>query len=398
MNFIFKFGVINVKIAGIIAEYNPFHNGHLYQIEKIKENGFDFVVVAMSSNFVQRGENAVIDKWARAKSALENGADLVLEIPTCYCLSPAEKYAFGGVSVLNNANIIDTLVFGSESDNLSVLQKFADEISENEQVNIFLKESLNKGEGYAYSLDKAVERVYGKEYSDILKNPNDVLAIEYLNAMKKTNASFSPTPIKREKVLHNAKRTVDNIASGSKIREMILKNEDFSNFVPNFESDTFKNFANIKNGERIILNTLRNLKSEDFLKIPDVNEGLEQRIINAAKTAKNIDDFFEKAKTKRYTLSRIKRIVLCAVLQIYVYEMPPYLRVLGFSENAKLLLKELKQKAKLPIVSSFADAKKVGKEAEKYFIKEASYTDFYTMLENEIRQSGLEFQKSVVKI
>lgn len=387
-----------MKTAGIIAEYNPFHNGHLYQIEKVKSLGFDYVVVAMSTNFVQRGECAIIDKWKRCETAIKNGADLVLEIPTCYCTSPAEKYAFGAVSVLDNANIINSLIFGSESENKAVLQKFASEIKENEEVNRILKKQLEKGEGYALSFSKAVEKVFGKEYSAILENPNDVLAIEYLSAMKKINASFSPTPIKREKVLHNAKKTVDNIASGSKIREMILNNEDFSNFVPSFEKDFFENTANSKNGERVILHALRSLKNDDFLKICDVSEGLEQRILNAAKTAENLDDFFEKAKTKRYTLSRIKRIVLNAVLQIDEYCLPPYLRVLGFSKSATPLLKSLKQNAKLPLVSSFADAKKLGEKAEEYFKKEAKYTDFYTMLEKDIRCGGLEFLKSVVKI
>ncbi len=389
---------MQVKTAGIVGEYNPFHNGHLYQINKIKSQGFDFVVVAMSSNFVQRGDCAIIDKWARTKTAIKNGADLVLEIPTCYCLSPAEKYAFGALSVLDNTNIVNTLAFGSESGNLEVLQKFAYEVYENSKVIKILKSNLEKGEGYAVSFDNAVEKVYGEKYSAVLKNPNDVLGIEYLRAIKKLDSSISPFAIKRSKVLHNDEKTDDNIASGSKIREMILNGEDFYRFIPEIEGDIFKNTATLQNGERVLLHILRNMKREEYLSLADINEGLEQRILNSAKVSKKLDEFFENVKAKRYTLSRIRRIILNAVLQIHDYENSPYIRVLGFSENALPLLKEMKRAAKLPIVSSFADAKKQGKRAEEYFLKEASYTDFYTMLEKEIRVSGLEFQKSVVKI
>ncbi|MBQ7129207.1 MAG: nucleotidyltransferase family protein, partial [Clostridia bacterium] len=325
-------------------------------------------------------------------------ADLVLEIPTCYCLSPAEKYAFGALSVLDNTNIVNTLAFGSESGNLEVLQKFAYEVYENSKVIKILKSNLEKGEGYAVSFDNAVEKVYGEKYSAVLKNPNDVLGIEYLRAIKKLDSSISPFAIKRSKVLHNDEKTDDNIASGSKIREMILNGEDFYRFIPEIEGDIFKNTATLQNGERVLLHILRNMKREEYLSLADINEGLEQRILNSAKVSKKLDEFFENVKAKRYTLSRIRRIILNAVLQIHDYENSPYIRVLGFSENALPLLKEMKRAAKLPIVSSFADAKKQGKRAEEYFLKEASYTDFYTMLGREIRVSGLEFQKSVVKI
>ena len=198
--------------------------------------------------------------------------------------------------------------------------------------------------------------------------------------------------------MHNDEKTDDNIASGSKIREMILNGEDFYRFIPEIEGDIFKNTATLQNGERVLLHILRNMKREEYLSLADINEGLEQRILNSAKVSKKLDEFFENVKAKRYTLSRIRRIILNAVLQIHDYENSPYIRVLGFSENALPLLKEMKRAAKLPIVSSFADAKKQGKRAEEYFLKEASYTDFYTMLGREIRVSGLEFQKSVVKI
>lgn len=394
-----------MKTAGIIAEYNPFHNGHLYQLKTIKEMGFERTVVALSGNFVQRGEPAVIDKWTRTRLALSGGADLVLEIPTCYCLSPAEKYAFGAVGVLNNIGVVDSLCFGSESGDIDILKKFAYDIKENETVNFLLKENLKKGLGYATAFSTAAESVFEKEYSEILKNSNDILGIEYISALKKAGSEISPFPIKRIAVSHNDGNTFGEFASASKVRELIFEEEDFSKFVPSFSYKAFSNCVVksqapvfLKNGERALLGALRKLKLSDFSRLADVGEGLDKRIFNAVEKAEDTDTLLELIRTKRYTDSRIKRLVLNAVLGIFEYKEAPYIRVLGFSEKGNSILKDIKDKSNLPIVTSYADAKKLGKECENYFIKEAEYTDFYSMLMPKIAPKGAEFRKSVVKI
>lgn len=394
-----------MKTAGIIAEYNPFHNGHLYQLKTLKKMGFERIVVALSGNFVQRGEPAVIDKWARARSALLGGADLVVEIPTCYCLSPAEKYAFGAVGVLNNIGVVDSLCFGSETGDIDILKKFVYDIKEDETVNLRLKENLKKGFGYAAAFSSAVESAFSKEYSEILKNANDILGIEYISALKKSGSKITPSAVKRKGVSHNGEETCGEFASASKIRELIFSSNNFFDFVPRKSGELFSKSVEkgeapvfLNNSERVLLTALRALKLSDFSRLADIGEGLDKRIFNAVAMAGDIDTLFELIRTKRYTDSRIKRLVLNAVLGIFEYKEAPYIRVLGFSEKGNTLLREIKGKSDLPIVTSYADAKKLGKECEDYFIREAEYTDFYSMLMPKIQPKGMEFRKSVVKI
>lgn len=394
-----------MSVGGIVAEYNPFHNGHKFQIDSLKEKGFSQVVVALSGNFVQRGDAAIIDKWSRAKAAIGGGADLVVEIPTCYCLAPAEKYAFGAISSLENLKVVDTLCFGSESADESLIETLALKILRDEKVENRLKEILKSGVSFPFAREKAVEEIYGEKFSKILKNPNDTLGIEYLNAIKKLKSKMDFCVIKRTGVNHDEMSVSGNIASASKTRELILDDENYQKFLPEYSADEIKSAienkkapALLKNAQRAVLYSLRNKTQDDFLKIPDISEGLESRIKTAADTACDLDELYSLIKTKRYTLARVKRLVLCAVLGIEKYEMPPYIRVLGFSENGKELLKEIKQKADLPLVSCLSDIKKLGKKAEEYFNKESNYTDFYSMLMPKVEKTGAEFSKSIVKI
>lgn len=394
-----------MKVAGIVAEYNPFHNGHKFQIDYLKNNGFTHVISAMSGNYVQRGEPAIADKWVRTLIALKNGVDLVLEIPTCYCLAPAEKYGSFAVEILNNTGIVNSLCFGSESGSIDRLLKLANEILDDEEVNERIKENLKKGITYAAAREQAVKELYGEEFSSLLKSPNDILGSEYLRALKKLNSDIKPLTIKREGVGHNDDETAGEFAAATKIRELIKSGEDYLSFVPR---DTFDILApaekerifpvTVKNGERAILAKLRALSESDFERLADVSEGFHNRLFSAANKAKSLEEFYSEAKTKRYTLARIRRLAINAALGIYSYEKPPYIRVLGFSENGRELLKLMKEKAKLPIVTSYADAKKISPTAEDYFEKESKYTDFYSMLMPEIMPKGSEFGKGVVKI
>lgn len=394
-----------MSVAGIVAEYNPFHNGHKFQIDTLKKKGFSQVVVALSGNFVQRGDAAIIDKWSRAKAAISGGADLIVEIPTCYCLAPAEKYAFGAISALENLKVVDTLCFGSESADENLIETLALKILRDEKVETRLKEILKSGASFPSAREKAVNEIYGTEFSKILKNPNDTLGIEYLNAIKKLKSKMDFCVIKRTGVNHDEMSVSGNIASASKTRQMILDDEDYQKFLPEYSADEIKSAIEnkkapvlLKNAERMVLYSLRNKTQDDFLKIPDISEGLESRIKTAANTACNLEELYSLIKTKRYTLARVKRLVLSAVLGIENYEMPPYIRVLGFSENGKELLKEIKQNSDLPLVSCLSDVKKLGKKAEEYFNKESNYTDFYSMLMPKVEKTGVEFSKSIVKI
>lgn len=394
-----------LKVAGIVAEYNPFHNGHKFQIDSLKSQGFTHIVTAMSGNFVQRGDTAVADKWARTKAALKNGACLVLEVPTCYCLAPAEKYCFAAVEALHNTGVVDTLCFGSETADKEKLLYFAEKIFDDISVDIKLKEFLDDGITYASALEKAVEEIYGKEYSGILKNPNDILGIEYIRALKALNSNIKPFPIKRKGVGHNDIETREHFASATAIREMIENGWDYSYFLPENslselktaeKNNKFPVFA--QSYERVILGALRNLNENDFEQLCDVCEGFNNRLLEAVKNADSLDSLFTLAKTKRYTLARIRRLVFCAALKIFDYEKPPYIRVLGFSQDGAKLLKKMKTASRLPIVTSYSEAKKLSENAQNYFEREAKYTDFYSMLMPKIAPKGLEFSQSIVKI
>lgn len=393
-----------MKVAGIVAEYNPFHNGHKHQINSLQDSGFSHIIVAMSGNFVQRGDAAVIDKWQRTKMALESGADLVLEIPTSYCLAPAEKYGFGAVENLHKTGVVDSLCFGSESgdlDKINTLCEFLQSPRTDEEIGKYLKISKN----YIEARERVVANGLGREFLEILKNPNDILAIEYLKALKTLDSNITPLPIKRIGVGHNDTESIGKFASASSIREMIKKQEDYSKFLPetslkliNERKEKLLFPADLQNNERVILAKLRDLSTDDFEKLEDVSEGLHNRLFDAVRSACSLEDLYTFAKTRRYTLARIRRLILNATLGICSYEKPPYLRVLGFSQNGKELLSKIKTKSDLPIVTSYADAKKISEEAKQYFEIEANYTDFYTMLTPKIAPAGLEFLESVVKI
>lgn len=394
-----------MKVAGIVAEYNPFHFGHKFQIDTLREQGFTHIVTAMSGNYVQRGDAAIADKWVRTAAALKGGADLVLEIPTCYCLAPAEKYGFAAAKILNSTGVVDNLCFGSETGETEKLITLAEKILDDISVDEKLKEFLSEGVTYAAARENAVKELYGDEYSSVLKNPNDVLGIEYLRALKSLKSNIKPFAIKREGVGHNDTETVKHFASASSIREMIKQDENYDNFVPETTLFELKNakktrkfpvFSQIE--QRVILSAMRSLKKKDFSQLADISEGFHNRLYDAVREADSLESLYALAKTKRYTLARIRRLVMNAALGIFKYENPPYIRVLGFSENGKELLSKMKSTASLPIVTSYSEAKKVSDKAREYFEKEAYYTDFYSMLTPKIMPKGREFFESIVKI
>ncbi len=390
-----------MKVAGIVAEYNPFHNGHKHQIDALREMDFSHIIVAMSGNFVQRGDIAIADKWTRAKIALENGADLVVEIPTCYCLAPAEKYCFSAVEILDNLGVVDTLCFGSETgdlDKLNTLCTFLLDPKTDGQIGEFLVASKS----FIEAREKVVKKELSEDFVKNLKNPNDVLGIEYLKALKLLNSNISALSLKRVGVGHNDSNAVDNFASASAVRKMIESGEDYSKFVPESskkflnESQLFP--ASLKDNERVVLAKLRELKECDFERLADVSEGLHNRLFDAVRNAKSLEELLCLAQTKRYTNARIRRLILNATLGIFSYKKQPYLRVLGFSQNGKELLGKIKENGKKEIVTSYADAKKIGENAKDFFEQEARFTDFFTMLTPKIAPAGVEFSESIVII
>ena len=360
------------NVVGIIGEYNPFHNGHAYHVQKTKEiTNADYIIAIVSGGFVQRGNVSLIDKWSKADMALTNGIDLVIELPTVYSISSAENFAYGAIKILNSLKIVDTLSFGSESCNLEALEKIADIlIEEPAEFKTLLEHELSKGLSFPKARENALLMYLNdiRKYTNILSSPNNILAIEYLKALKRTKSKIKPIAIKRVNVGYNDLGTKNNFASATAIRKKIIDNtpSGISKLMP---SSSYKILYNsIKKGhyvkdikafEKQILYVLRKMSLEEIKNLPDVSEGLENSIKNAADSCNTITEFMNIVKTKRYTSTRIQRILLYALLGITKNDMKnsqkiqPYIRVLGMNEKGKELISKISRfRTKLDIITS----------------------------------------------
>ena len=339
------------KVAGIICEYNPFHNGHKYQIDKTRtDTGCEYIVCAMSGSMVQRGDVAVYDKWSRCRSAIAGGADLVIELPAYYVLQSAQNFAYGGVELLSGLGIVDILSFGSESGDAQALDKISNALaSESDDFRSTLEKALSCGMGYPAAVQEALASVVKEPLM-----PNDILAANYLTAIKKTNSPLVPYVLKRNVPYHGETASDESNASATAIRGMISRGEDFSRYVPCVNDVPTYDIRNIQN---LILGYLRLCKPESLKGITGMEDGLENRLISCAKATSGLDDFFASAISKRYTAHRIRRVVLSAIMGMTPGRKLDYIRVLGFNEKGRELLSEIKKKSNMTIVTKTADFK-----------------------------------------
>ena len=360
------------RVLGIIAEYNPFHNGHLYHIAKSKEeSGAQYVVALISGNFVQRGNTSIVNKWAKARMALLNGVDLVIELPTIYSISSAENFAEGAIKILNSLGVVDTVSFGMEAKDISTLNNIANVLyTEPKEYVTMLSHELKKGNSFPKARENASMMYLNniKKYANVMAGSNNILGIEYLKAMKKTKSTIIPIGIKREKVLYNDKYIVDEFASATAIRKMLMTKEldGISKVMP--RSSYIQLGEELKSGhyvidisrfEKEIIYTLRKMTVEEIANLPDVSEGLENSIKNAADSCNTLNELINIVKTKRFTQTRIQRILLYGLLGITKKKMEtskkvtPYVRVLGFNNKGKELISEMMRlNPKLNVVTS----------------------------------------------
>ena len=333
-----------MKIASIIAEYNPFHRGHAYQIKKIKSEYSDYIVVIMSGNFVQRGEPAIINKFERAKIAVDNGASLVLELPLFYATSNAEIFARGGISILDSMGIINRLYFGSEDD-ASILKNLSEKIYKNlddEKIKKFLAE----GNSYIKSRELAMDFLSDEE-KEILKKPNNILGLEYIKNLEKLNSKIEANSMARKNVNHKDDFALEGFASASHIRNLAYKGEDVSNFIPDYQlipENKLENYFEIFKYKMIS----EKINFSDYF---DYEVGLENRILENL-DAKTFEELIEKVHSKRHSRSRIKRLVLEILLDIKKEAIKksfeaPYTRVLACDERGIEILKKSKNKNKI---------------------------------------------------
>lgn len=315
-----------MKILGIVAEYNPFHGGHLSHLkrsEKISEA--DAVVVIMSGNFVQRGEPALVDKWKRTKAALLAGADLVIELPLCCATASAGYFAKGAVTLLEKTGIVDCMCFGSECGDIEILKECAKALlTEDEQFKKRMRGYLKQGFSYPVARSKAVFE------TSLPDTPNNVLGIEYIKALMELESEITPYTVFRSS--GSAKEIRDTLKKGS------------------------HNFADLNNLSSIFHYILRTKSPSELGSFLDVAEGLENRLKQCAKENYLISDIIASAKTKRYTYLRLQRVVLHMILGITKVCNPEYIRVLGFREKRANLLQMLERQARLPIVTNIKNA------------------------------------------
>jgi len=386
-----------MKTAAIICEYNPFHNGHKYHIERTKaEYGATHIIAVMSGNFTQRGDVAIFDKFSRARTALENGVDLVLELPVAVSLGSAEQFAAGAINILNSLNCVDLLSFGSESGDIDLLQETAGAVMFAAETDEFFG-MMRRGLTYPAALSKTIEKYYEDEITEALLSPNNTLGVEYLRALANTGSFIEPVTIKRFGAEHDADETENNTASASLLRKMILNNENVSNFIPienrAENSATGGSPACITRLETAILYKLRSMSADEISKSPGVLHGLENRIKKSARAARNLQELMVLIKTKRYTLARLRRIILCCLLEITKTDAktpPQYIRILGMNKKGGEILSKAKPKEGFPIDASLAALMKHSAACKKQALLELHCSDIYALSFEKFLPCGLE--------
>lgn len=375
--------------VAVICEFNPFHNGHRYLLRRAKESSGEPLLVVMSGSFTQRGEAALCSKHERAGTALYNGADLAVELPAVYAVSCAERFARGGVNILRLFGCVSSLAFGCEDDDIDLLRAAAF-AGENPKVNAFIAEQMNSGGYYPKAYEYAVRQVYGGEVAGVLTKPNNILAVEYIRALKGTK--IKPLPIKRTGVEHDSGNTDGIYASASYIRKLLRNGENADKLLPYVP----KEITYPENLDRALIYKLRNMTAEQIRALPEVGEGLENRILSAARRLGTAEEVINEVKTKRYTRSRICRILTCALLDIteeLQNKTADYARVLGFTDEGKKLLKTCTGK----VVTSIAKTKSLSPDSAEILAADIRATDTAALAYEKVKPCGADYLTKIIK-
>ena len=381
--------------VGVICEFNPFHKGHQYLLDTLRQKGADTIVCAMSGNFVQRGDAAIADKLTRAEMAVRCGADLVLELPTPWAMATAETFARGGVEVLTMAGC-DTVAFGSECGDMDALQAVADALCDDD-IMLTVKRHLESGVTYAKARQMAVAERLGAA-AQLLEQPNNTLAVEYLKAIRKLQVDIKCITIPRIGAEHDGD-AVGEVASASHLRELIKSGRSVEKFVPPTAAEVLRRAAeqgsypvDITLCERAILAKLRSMSEDDFAAYDPGGEGLYHRLYDAVRQATTLEELLTLAKTKRYPMARLRRMVLAAWLGLHeTPEKVPYLRVLAANEQGRKHLRSLRD-AGAPVLTKPADVGQLGAEAEQMFRVECLRTDLYTLCQPKTMPAGADWR------
>lgn len=378
-----------MKTAAMICEFNPFHNGHRALIEAARKAGATHILAVMSGNFVQRGDVAVFDKFTRARIALENGADLVAELPERVSLTSAEGFARGAADIITALGCADMLAFGSECGDISALREAAGAAAYAVKSEEF-SEQLRRGKSYPAALDAALRQFYTPDVAELVASPNNTLAVEYISAFDDLGSNIEMFTVKRGESAHDAPEADSGTgyASGSAVRKMILSGEEYSAFAPACDAPV----ADISRLERAILAKLRTMSKDEFSGIYDCAGGLGDRLYKAVRAGCSLGEVYFLAKTKRYTLARIRRAVLCGFLGIdrkFALEKPAYIRVLGMNSRGKEILAAAD--CKIPIDTSLKALSGISREAARQAKFTAKASDIYALAFEEALPCGSDF-------
>lgn len=404
-----------MKIAGLITEYNPFHNGHLYHIQKARElTGADYLIVIMSGDFVQRGAPALLPKDLRTRMALDCGASLVIELPVRYATGSAELFAFGAVSLLDQLGCVDFLCFGSECGDIGKLQTLADFFAE-ESVSFknLLRSFLKAGHSYPAARREAATQLFADDtLSAILNEPNNILGIEYLKALRKRKSAILPVTVRRKGAHYHDMTPCETFSSASAIRRLFTEMEAdalslLAGHVPakvgQLCKSTYKTRFPVSSGDFSLLLKYRLLReSPDSLsQWQDVSAPLANRIIRSRDQFQNWDQFCDLLKTRELTYTRISRALLHICLEIPEPDksVPPfYARILGFQKCASPLLSLLKQKSSIPLVTKLADASFCLEPADAMLREDIHSADLYESIVTDKFQQPFhnEYRQSVI--
>ena len=390
-----------MKIAGVIAEYNPFHSGHAYHLQKTREQtGCDYVVVCMDGSYTQRGTAACLSKWDRARMALQCGADAVFELPALFAVRTADVFALGGVGVLGGLGV-NVLSFGSEVEDADLLNRLADlRDHEPEEVTAAIRKNLDLGMSHARAWGAAAAE-YMNLSPELLNSPNLTLGTEYIRAIRRLNLDMQISPVARLGQYHDADVNAEGYASATAIRAAMEEGrmDDALSGVPSGVRDILVNAGTMHDPDDLLLYRLRAMSEAEIAALPDVAEGLERRVKQCAGTAVSMEELIEAVKCKRYTRARLSRLMAHALLGLTQelaqnHPQPTYARLIGMRADAKPLLAELKQRAGLPITSDPVKLKD-----DPIFRLECRATDLRALQcdKKEDRRSGQEFTQKFVR-
>lgn len=390
-----------MKVAAVIAEYNPFHNGHLYHLSKTREAGATHIVAIMSGSFTQRGEPAVFSKYTRALAAVKCGVDLVLELPVRYSLSSARHFAEGAVSLAKEIGCVDLLSFGCECGSADELSKAAAVLSRKEIIDA-TRELYTSGYRYPDALSAALNSNGFANVSLLLSTPNNLLAAEYLRSLG--NSGIVPFSVSREGAGHDS-NIPSSFASAFSVRSMITDNKDYSSTVPkqiySIYSDAVskKEYYNKFSLDYPLLFRLRMMSRSQLSDITDCSDGLGDRIYSASRTAVSYDDLIKKASTKRYTVSRVRRALMNALIGIKGNDFSdvPYARILAIGQGGKDILSRMKNTSSVKVSGSFKElVVSCNSSAKEMLYEEERASDIYSLLMGNINPCGTDYTRKLI--